>query len=81
MKEAMKKLDPIVKGNQLQAIQELLDQTEVSGYTIILNISGKWHHGLHQGKLMFNELDTLDWSSSSSRKIRSRHSSPESPLV
>jgi nitrogen regulatory protein PII len=60
MKEAMKKLEIIVKGNQLQAIQELLDRTEVSGYTVIPNISGKGHHGLHQGHLMFNELDALD---------------------
>ncbi len=34
MKEAMKKLEIIVKGNQLRAIQELLDRTEVSGYTM-----------------------------------------------
>ena len=60
MKDVMKKLEIIVKGNQLQAIQELRDRTEVSGYTIIPNISGKGHHGLHQGQLMFNELDTLD---------------------
>lgn len=31
MKDAMKKIEIIVKGNQLQAIQELLDRTEVSG--------------------------------------------------
>ena len=60
MKDMMKKIEIIVRGNQLQAIQELLDRTQVSGYTIIPNISGKGHHGIHTGQLMFNDLDVLD---------------------
>ena len=60
MKDVMKKIEIIVRGNQLQAIQELLDRTQVSGYTIIPNISGKGHHGMHAGQLMFNDLDVLD---------------------
>ncbi|MER3423730.1 MAG: transcriptional regulator, partial [Nitrospiraceae bacterium] len=30
-----------------------------TGYTIISNISGKGHHGFHEGHLMFNDTSSL----------------------
>ncbi len=55
----MKKIEIIVMGEHLQAVQDLLDEVKVTGYTIIPNISGKGHHGLHEGHLMFNEIHSM----------------------
>jgi nitrogen regulatory protein PII len=30
----------------------------VSGYTVIPNVSGMGHHGYHEGRLLFNELNS-----------------------
>ncbi len=56
----MKKVEIIVGGDQLQTVEDLLDRVKVTGYTIIPNISGKGHHGMHAGHLMYNERHSLD---------------------
>ncbi len=56
----MKKLEIIVKGEDLDFILDLLDKAGVPGYTIIHNLSGKGSHGFHEGHLLFNEEDVLD---------------------
>ena len=56
----MKKVEIVIGGDQLAVVTDLLDRAKVSGYTILRNISGKGHHGLHEGYSMFNELDSLD---------------------
>ncbi|MDO9119065.1 MAG: DUF190 domain-containing protein [Nitrospira sp.] len=54
----MKEIKIIVQGDQLKFITELLDRTGATGYTIINNISGKGHHGFHEGHLLFNDTSS-----------------------
>lgn len=57
--EAMRKLEIIVRGQFQKEVERVLDRVRVSGYTIIPNISGKGHHGLHEGHLMFNDIHSM----------------------
>jgi len=56
----MKKVEIIVRGENLESVLDILESAGVSGYTIIHNLSGKGRHGFHEGHLMFNEEDVLD---------------------
>ncbi len=55
----MKKVEVIVRGQFLKDVEALLDRVKVSGYTIIPDISGKGHHGMHEGHLLFNEMHSM----------------------
>ncbi len=55
----MKKVEIIVKGEDLNFVIDLLERADVKGYTLIHNLSGKGSHGFHEGHLMFNEEDVL----------------------
>ncbi len=55
----MKKVEIIVKGEDLNFVIDLLERAGVKGYTLIHNLSGKGSHGFHEGHLMFNEEDVL----------------------
>lgn len=55
----MKKVEVIVRGQYLKEVEALLDRVRVSGYTIIPDISGKGHHGMHEGHLLFNEMHSM----------------------
>ncbi|MGH7236642.1 MAG: P-II family nitrogen regulator [Nitrospiraceae bacterium] len=55
----MKEIRVIVSGEHRAFVTELLDKVHVTGYTIIGNVSGKGHHGLHEGHFMFSELESL----------------------
>lgn len=55
----MKEIRVIVSGEHRAFVTELLDKVQVSGYTIIGNVSGKGHHGLRETHFMFNELESL----------------------
>ena len=55
----MKKVEIIVRGEDLDFVIDLLEKAGISGYTIIHNISGKGSHGFHEGHLLFNEEDVL----------------------
>ncbi len=55
----MKKVEIIVRGQYQKEVEALLDRVHASGYTIIPNISGKGHHGLHEGHLMFNDMHSM----------------------
>ena len=57
---AMKKVEIIVKGEDLHLVEKLLVKASVSGFTIVPNVSGRGHHGLHEGHLLFNDMHTLD---------------------
>ncbi len=56
----MKKVEIIVKGEDLHNIEQLLVKANVSGFTIVPNVSGRGHHGIHEGHLLFNDMHTLD---------------------
>ena len=44
----------IVAGEHRAFVTELLDRVNASGYTIIGNVSGKGHGGVHEAHLMFS---------------------------
>lgn len=54
----MKEVKIIVQGEHLSFVTELLDRVQASGYTIFSNVSGKGHHGFHEGHLMFNDTSS-----------------------
>lgn len=55
---AMKEIKIVVQGDQLKFVTDLLDRTGATGYTIINNVSGKGHHGFHEGHLLFNDTSS-----------------------
>jgi nitrogen regulatory protein PII len=55
----MKEIRVIVSGEHRAFVTELLDKVQATGYTVIGNVSGKGHHGLHEGHFMFGELESL----------------------
>ncbi len=54
----MKEIKIVVQGEQLNFITDLLDRIGATGYTIIHNVSGKGHHGFHEGHLLFNDTSS-----------------------
>ena len=55
----MKKIEVIVSGENESLISNMLNEANVSGFTLIRNISGKGHNGFHEGKLLFNDKAVL----------------------
>ena len=56
----MKRVEIIISGEDLHHVEQLLLKAGVSGFTIVPNVSGRGHHGLHEGHLLFNDMHTLD---------------------
>jgi nitrogen regulatory protein PII len=54
----MKEIKIVVQGDQLRFVTDLLDRTGATGYTIINNVSGKGHHGFHEGHVLFNDTSS-----------------------
>jgi len=54
----MKEIKIVVQGDQLKFVTEVLDRVGATGYTIINNVSGKGHHGFHEGHLLFNDTSS-----------------------
>jgi len=54
----MKEIRVIVSGEQRSFVTELLDRVGASGYTIIGNVSGKGHHGVHEAHFMFSDMES-----------------------
>ena len=55
----MKKIEVIVSGENESLISDMLNKANVSGFTLIRNVSGKGHNGFHEGKLLFNDKSVL----------------------
>ncbi len=54
----MKEIKIVVQGEHLKFVTEWLDRTGATGYTIINHVSGKGHHGFHEGHLLFNDTSS-----------------------
>ena len=54
----MKEIKIIIEGEHLKFVSDLLAKVKATGYTVISNISGKGHHGFHEGHLMFNDTNS-----------------------
>ena len=55
----MKKIEVIVPGENEGLISQMLNDANISGFTLLRNVSGKGHHGFHEGKLLFNDKAVL----------------------
>lgn len=55
----MKKIEIIVAGEHENLIASMMDKASVAGYTLIRHVSGKGHHGFHEGKMVFNNKSSL----------------------
>jgi len=55
----LKKIEIIVRGAKEPFVRDLLDEANVSGYTIHHNVTGRGEHGFHEGRLLFNDRDSL----------------------
>lgn len=55
----MKKIEVIVSGENEGLISNMLNNSNISGFTLLRNVSGKGHHGFHEGKLLFNDIAVL----------------------
>ena len=51
----MKKLEIVVPGQHVADIRDLLAE-HARGYTQIAPVSGRGHHGYHEGRLLFNDM-------------------------
>ena len=56
----MKEIRVIVAGEHREFVTELLDRVNATGYTIIGNVSGKGHDGVHEAHFMFSEQESLE---------------------
>ena len=54
----MKEIKIVVQGEHAKFVTDLLDRVGATGYTIINNVSGKGHHGFHEGHLLFNDTSS-----------------------
>ena len=52
---AMKEIKIVINGEHLGFVGDLLDKVKATGYTVMSIMSGKGHHGFHEGHLMFND--------------------------
>ncbi len=55
----MTKIEVVVGGAEVAAVREQFEAAGATGYTAVSGVSGLGHHGYHQGRLLFNEQDTL----------------------
>lgn len=51
----MKKIELIVSGEHENTVATMMEKAPTSGFTVLRNISGKGHHGFHDGKILFND--------------------------
>lgn len=56
----MTKVEVVVGGADVPAVRDLLQAAGASGFTSVTGVSGLGHSGYHQGRLLFNEHDTLE---------------------
>ena len=54
----MKEIKIVLQGEHLRFVTDLLDRVGATGYTIINSVSGKGHHGFHEGRLLFNDTSS-----------------------
>ncbi|MAD37513.1 MAG: transcriptional regulator [Tistrella sp.] len=55
----LKKIEIIVTGETEPFVRRLLDDSGVSGYTLIRDVAGKGHHRFQEGRLLFNDQASL----------------------
>lgn len=56
---SVKKIEIIVHGSEEHFVRELLESSGSNGYTVIRDVAGRGAHGYHEGRLLFNDQDSL----------------------
>ncbi len=56
----MTKVEVVVNGADVHSVQGIFEESGVSGFTMIGNVSGLGHTGYHEGRLAFNDRDGLN---------------------
>lgn len=55
----MTRIEIVVNGADEAAVAGVLTDSGASGYTVLSGVSGLGHGGFHQGRLHFNDRDSL----------------------
>lgn len=59
MLHRLKKLEIVVEGSQLPFVRDLVTRADITGFTLIHGVAGQGHFGFHEGRLLFNDQDSL----------------------
>lgn len=55
----MTRVEVVVAGEHVRSVQELFTSAEATGFTTVSNVAGRGHGGYHEGRLLFNDMDSL----------------------
>lgn len=56
---SMTKVEVVVTGEDARSVQELFTASNATGFTSVTNVSGLGHDGFHDGRMLFNDVDSL----------------------
>lgn len=56
----MTKIEVVVTGSAAAAVRDLFVAAGATGFTSLSGVSGLGHHGYRQGRLLFNQQETLE---------------------
>jgi nitrogen regulatory protein PII len=55
----MARIEIVIDGDQVPTVRDLLLAAGAKGYTAVHGASGFGHHGAHEGRLLFNDRNSL----------------------
>lgn len=55
----MTRVEVVVSGEDLPVVTRLFTEVGATGFTAVSNVSGLGHSGYHQGRLLFNDRNSL----------------------
>lgn len=55
----MARIEVVVDGEQVPTVRDVLLSAGATGYTALHGVSGFGHHGQHEGRLLFNDRNSL----------------------
>lgn len=55
----MTRVEVVVAGEDAGSVRALFTSAEATGFTTVSNVSGLGHGGYHEGRMLFNDIDSL----------------------
>ncbi len=55
----MTRIEVVVSGEGAGAVKDLFTAAQATGFTTVSNVSGLGHGGYHEGRLLFNDVDSM----------------------
>jgi len=55
----MARIEVVIDGEHVPTVRDLLLEGGATGYTALHGVSGFGHHGQHEGRLLFNDRNSL----------------------